>query len=175
MNKISPSTEEKLLDYLDGRLSSEEVKKLEALLQEQSELKTRLESLRSLQGMLKGVKMEQPSRNFTQQVMSKLDQYPLRSSLSIRNGIFLLVGVLVAALLSAFLVSSGVFDSATTVIDLNSVKTPVEITKEPLPSFRFDGKWVVNAIVVLNLVLAWLVLDRAILKPYFKQRMLAGH
>lgn len=175
MNKIAQATEEKLLDYLDGKLSREEADKLETLLQQQPDLKARFESLKSLQTMLTVTKLEQPSRNFTQQVMSKLDQYPLRSSLSIRNGIFLLIGVLVMTLLAAFLVSIGVFDSTTAVIDLNTVKTPIDITREPLPSFRFDGRWVVNAIVVLNLVLAWLVLDRAILKPYFKQRMLTGH
>jgi len=175
MKKIPQAIEEKLLEYLDGTLTPNEATQLEEQLAHQAELKARLESLKAVHGMFRTMKPEHPSKNFTQAVMGKLDQYPLRATLSIRNGMFLLIGVLVAALLSAFLVSSGVFDSASTVIDLNAVKTPVDIIKEPLPSFRFDGKLVVNVIVVLNLVLAWLLLDRAILKPYFKQRMMTGH
>jgi hypothetical protein len=155
-------------------LDSSGVKLLELELTQNPALRARLELLQSLHADLQMGKMEQPSRNFTQQVMSRLDQYPLKS-LSIRNGILLLIGVLVAALLAAFLVSSGVFDHATTTIDLNQVSLPDQYLPQTLPSFRFDGKLIVNTIIVLNLVLAWLVLDRAVLKPYFKRRMMTGH
>ncbi|HEY3403414.1 MAG TPA: hypothetical protein VGK59_08515 [Ohtaekwangia sp.] len=185
MEKISPELEEKLLDYLDGSLRGAEKESLEQQFQQNPVLKARLETLRTLHQLLAGNNLEQPSKNFTQQVMLKLDQYPRTSSLSIRNGLLLLTGVFVVAILAALMVSTGMFDNTTSVIDLNKIEVPKpleapqqyvqEYIQQPLPSFEFDGKLMVNIIICLNLVLGWILLDRAILKPLFKKRMQMGH
>ena len=179
MEKISHALEEKLLDYLDGSLISVEKENLERQIQQNPALKARLETLRALHQLLESNTLEQPAKNFTQQVMLKLDQYPRTSSLSIRNGLLLLGGVFVVAILAALLVSTGAFDNATSVIDLNKIEVPEkyvqEYIREPLPSFEIDGKLMVNIIIGLNLVIGWILLDRAILKPLFKRRMQMGH
>lgn len=172
MKKIPPSLEDKLLRYLDGELSAADRSALESDVARDEALRERLDLLLELNLGMKAAKMEHPSRNFTQQVMNKLDQYPRRAAtFSIRGGILLLAGVLIATAIAAILVSAGVFDQATTMVDLNIVELPKKYFQMTLPSIPFNGKLMVNFIILLNLGLAWLVLDRVILKPFFQRRM----
>lgn len=176
MKKIPQALEEMLFDYLDGTLSAADKQRLETELSRNPELKARLDELQNVELWLSKIPLEEmPSRNFTQQVMGKLDQYPARSSsLTSRNGIFLLVGILVAVGLATILVSSGVFDGVQTTINLNQ-ELPQKYIQKSLPPIALSGKLIVNIVILLNLGLAWLVLDRAILKPLFQRRMHAGH
>lgn len=171
--KISQTHDDKLFEYLDGGLKGIEKENIEQLLKTSPALQARLEELRKLDADLRTIKLEQPSKNFTQRVMSKLDQYPVRSNLTFRNGIFLLAGVLVAIGIGSLLVAGGVFDGTST-IDLNQTIVPVnKYIETPIPTFNFDGKLMVNIIIVLNLALAFVVLDRAILKPWFEKRRMS--
>jgi len=175
MKKIPQPREEKLLDYLDGVLPAADRQSFEAELEHNPELKARLEELKNAGLLLRQMSLDVPSRNFTQQVMAKLDEYPSRSSSLIsRNGIFLLIGILVAVGIASFLVSSGVFDSVQTTININQ-ELPQKYIQKSLPPIALSGKLLVNIIILLNLGLAWLVLDRAVLKPLFQRRMQAGH
>ena len=172
--KISQAQDEKLFEYIDGGLKGIERENIEQLLKDSPALQARLEELRTLDSNLRTISIQQPSKNFTQRVMSKLDQYPLRSSsMSFRNGILLLAGVLVAVGVGSLLVAGGVFDG-TSSIDLNQTIVPVnKYIQKPLPTFNFNGKLVVNIIILLNLALAFLVLDRAILRPWFEKRRMS--
>jgi len=168
--KIPQAQEEKLLNYLDGTLAGSEKESLESLIKNSPALQSRLNELRALDAGLRAVKIEQPSKNFTQLVMNRLDQYPVQSkSFSTRNGILLLAGVLVAVGIGSLLVAGGAFDG-TSSIELNQNIIPNKYLQNPLPSIPFNGKLVVNIIILLNLALAFLVLDRAILKPWFEKR-----
>jgi anti-sigma factor RsiW len=158
---------------MDGGLKGIEKENIEQLLKSSPALQARLEELRKLDADLRTIKIEQPSKNFTQRVMSKLDQYPLRSNMTFRNSIFLLAGVLVAVGVGSLLVAGGVFDGTST-IDLNQTIVPVnKYIEKPLPTFNFNGKLMVNIIILLNLALAFVVLDRAILKPWFEKRRMS--
>lgn len=170
MKTLSQAQEEKLLEYIDGTLNVTEKELFEQALKNSPALQARFEELNHLDSSLRTIKLEQPSKNFTQQVMSKLDQYPIRSSnLLSRNGIFLLIGVLMAVAIGSLLLSAGVFDG-TSSIDLNQTIIPNKYIQQSLPTISFNGKLVVNIIILLNLALAFLVLDRAILKPWFERR-----
>jgi anti-sigma factor RsiW len=176
MKKIPQALEEMLFDYIDGTLNAADKQRLETELSHNHELKARLDELQNVELWLSKIPVEEmPSRNFTQQVMGKLDQYPARSSsLTSRNGIFLLAGILVAVGLASILVSSGVFDGVQTTINLNQ-ELPQKYIQKSLPPIALSGKLIVNIVILLNLGLAWLVLDRVILKPLFQRRMHAGH
>lgn len=170
---ISQAQDDKLFEYMDGGLTGMEKENIEQLLKANPALQARLEELRKLDADLRTIKPEQPSTNFTQRVMNKLDQYPVRSNFTLRNGILLLTGVLVAVGVGALLVSGGVFDGTNT-IDLNQTIVPVnKYLQKPIPTFNFDGKMMVNIIIILNLALAFVVLDRAILKPWFERRRMS--
>jgi hypothetical protein len=174
MKKVPQSVDDILLDYLDGNLNDIDKKNLEISLKKNTVWKSRLEELKAVSSLLHETKLDPPSKNFTTLVMGRLDQYPESSGYSIRNGILLLTGVLLVVGIAIVLVSSGVFDNTTTSIDLNQVDISKKLVKDPLPSFHFSGKLIVNIIIVLNLALAWIVLDRTILKPLFQRRMQTG-
>lgn len=169
MKNISKQQEDNLIAYLDGTLSPTEKEQLEQELANSTALQQRLAALQTVTHVLKTITLEQPSKNFTQRVMSGLDQYPVRSGLSLKNGILLLVGVMIAVGIGAFLLSAGVFDSSGS-IDLNNMVIENKYIQESLPSIPVNGKLVMNIIIMLNIALAFLVLDRAILKPWFERR-----
>lgn len=173
MKRISQEQRDRLSAYLDGMLDPAARIKLEAELKTDEAMRAEFDELRSIHVLLKSVKLEQPSKNFTSQLMSRLDQYPsTRPSIhSFRNGILLLCGVLIAIGVASILVSAGEFDSVTTTLKPDSLPIPSKIVNYSLPSISISGKMMVNVIIILNLVLAWLVLDRVILKPWFQRRM----
>jgi hypothetical protein len=172
--KISRELEGKLFEYIDGELKGFEKENLEELLKTSPDLKARLDELRTFDSELRSIQVEQPSKNFTHHVMGRLDQYPIKSTkVTFRNGILLLAGVLVAVGIGSLLIAAGVFDGTST-IDLNQTIVPVDkYIKNPLPTFNFNGKMIMNTIIVLNLALAFMVLDKAILKPWFERRRLS--
>ncbi len=175
MKKVSQSVDDTLLDYLDGNLSAADKNKVEQAIRNNKDWQTRLEELRMVSTVMNETKHFQPSKNFTQLVMSKLDQYPAQHHFPVWKGIFLLIGILLAVGIATVLVSSGAFDDTTTSIDLNQVYLSKKFINEPLPSFHFSGRLIVNIIIILNLGLAWILLDRTILKPFFQRRMQGQH
>jgi hypothetical protein len=174
MKKLSQDLEDTLLDYLDGNLASSKREAFEQMLKGNMLLQKRLEELRAADLVLKQIPLEHPSKNFTAHVMNRLDQYPVRSGLSIRNGILLLTGILIVMGIAVVLLSAGVFDETTT-FDLNNSDLIQRYIKQSLPQIPVSEKLIVNIILLLNLALAFVVLDRAILKPYFQRRIQAGH
>lgn len=172
MKAIPQALDDKLLAYLDNTLSLSETRELQQQLEHDTTLKARLETLRKVHEALQQISIEEPSRNFTEAVMGGLDQYPVRTLFSIRKSVLLLAGVLVATGLAVYLLAGGVFDNATTPVDLNTMNLPKKYFDQPLPSVYLDGKLMINVIVLLNLGLAWIVLDRTILKLYFKRRQM---
>ena len=176
MKKISQHLDDELLLYLDGELDSTAKEKLELALQQDEALKHRLTELQTMESFLKSDTLESPSKNFTQLVMNKLDQYPAQtSSFSMFNGILLLAGILLMTGIAAILVSSGVFDQASGALDLNTLEISQHYIQRTLPSIPIYGKLIVNVIIVLNLGLCWLILDRTILKPFFLFSIEMGH
>jgi anti-sigma factor RsiW len=173
MKKLPQHLEDKLLDYIDGKLEPSQRQSFEATIASDAALKSRLEELTSADNLLRQMAIATPSRNFTTSVMSNLDRYTQHSP-SIRNGLFLLSGILMVLVIAVILLTTGFFDGATTV-DLNQLNLVQDFVKKNLPSISIDGKWLVNTIILLNLAVAFVVLDRAILKPYFQRRIQAGH
>lgn len=170
MKAFTQEQEDTLLAYLDGMLSPPAMRALEQELAHNPALHTRLEELRKVHEALQLAGMEEPSGNFTQSVMGKLDHSPAREGFPIRRGIVLLLGFLVATGIASYMLSGGVFDNATTPLDLGIVDLPR--VENPLPTILLDGKLMVNIIILLNLAIAWGVLDRMILRPYFKRRLI---
>jgi hypothetical protein len=171
MNKLSKPQDDQLLEYLDGTLTPEEKTRLEQEIFSSAELQNRLAELRRVTTALQRVELQQPSKNFTQLVMERLDQYPVRAGLTMRNGILLLTGVLVAIGLGSLLLAAGIFDAPSAIINLNELGLESKYIKQPLPSIPVNGKLVVNIIIMLNIALAFILLDRTILRPWFEQRL----
>ena len=174
MNKLSPAKEEELLHYLDGELGSVQKVSLEAEIQGSILLKNRLQELQTVQSFLmRKATLESPSKNFTLKVMEGLDTQPVRSLFSPRKGLLLLIGVIIASGISLMLLTSGVFDSTTTSLIVDAPKN--KWIQDPSFSIPFNGKFLVNGIIFLNLALALVLLDRTILRPLFQKRTSMGY
>jgi hypothetical protein len=171
MNKGDQFSQEVLLSYLDGTLDSVQRDAVEKALGADPTLSKKLEELRSVDKLLRKTRLEQPSKTFTASVLQRLDDYPLRRGLSIRNGIFLLTGIMVIIAVALALLSMGVFDQTTTTLNPNEIDLVQKYSPKNLPSVSIDGKMMVNIIVILNLAVMFIVLDRAILKPFFERRI----
>jgi hypothetical protein len=165
---------DKIHDYFDGKLSVSEREHLETQISQDDNVKEYFDSVRIADTLMKSLPALTPSKNFTSLVMNGLNQMPGASPISIRAGIFLFMAIIAIIVIALFLISSGVFNESTAV-DLNKVNFFQDYIKQSLPSFSIDLQLVVKAIILLNLALAFILLDRAILKPYFSRRMNSDH
>jgi hypothetical protein len=171
MEKISISNDDSLLSYLDGTLSTQESKRIEEQIQQSAELKRRLEELRSIHVFLQNKNaLLNPSKNFTQRVLSNLDSFKYPQTISPKNGMLLLGGIVVAVGITLSLVSSGSFDSVSTPLSLNDLPIKKEWIKNPLPTFSINAKQVMKVIMMLATGLSFVLLDRTILRPLFARR-----
>jgi anti-sigma factor RsiW len=175
MSQLPSSIDDQLLDYLDGTLPAGERAVVEALMQHNDSVASRFEELRFMHVLMAGQKPEVPALDFTAKVMRGLDPKPAALHLSIRQAVFVVVGILAIIGIAAALVSAGVFDGMLTTVDLNRVAPSTRLFKDSLPAFSLNGKVIVNGIIFLNLALAFVVLDRAILRPFFQRRLQGGH
>lgn len=132
--------------------------------------KEREEEIKLIEKVLSKNKLESPSSNFTHRVMINLHSMPVASSLSPRNGLLLLFGTVVAVTLLTILVATGLFDSTSTTISLEQLPD-TEITKDLQRTIPLSGKWLMNGLIVLNIVLAFILLDRTVLRPFFNRRL----
>src|SRR3954467_3650962 len=133
MEKITGDQDNRLLDYLDGRLDGTGLAQLKNELETFPAVKARLEQLRIVHRTLAHTKLETPSAMFTEKVMKNLHVSPPQSSLSPRNGLFLLAGVIVAAGILMTIMGSGVFDGFKETVPLDG---PSQLQKYIQPSLH---------------------------------------
>jgi hypothetical protein len=171
MEKISGSNDDSLLSYLDGTLDAHESKRIEEQIQQSPELKLRLEELRVIHVFLRSKNtLLNPSKNFTQRVLNNLDSFKYSQTISPKNGMLLLGGIVVAVGITLSLISSGSFDSVSTPLSLNDLPIKKEWIKNPLPTFSLNVKQVMKVTMILATGLSFVLLDRTILRPLFARR-----
>lgn len=128
------------------------------------------QELSSIDRYLQSVRIEQPSVNFTQNVMSNLQRASaVTLSLPSRNNILMLAGILVTIGVAILLIAGGAFNTVTSItVDPNII--PNDQIRQYIPSITFNGKLIINIVILMNLALAFMMLDRAVLKPWFEKR-----
>jgi hypothetical protein len=128
------------------------------------------DELGAIDQYLKSVRIEQPSANFTQHVMSNLHRASAAAlGLPSRNKMLMLAGILVTIGIAILLLAGGAFESVTT-ITVDQEILPNNQIREYIPTIPFNGKLVINIVILMNLALAFMILDRAVLKPWFERR-----
>ena len=171
MDKISTAQDDLLLNYLDGRLEGPSLVELKKVLERSEILRSRLEVLRRVHRTLAlHNNLEVPSPVFVNKVMQNLHSLPVSSGLSPRNGLLLIAGVMVATGILAVMISAGTFDQFKGLISLNQAAPMQKYFQQGLPAIPVNGKLIINILISLNLVLAFLVLDRTVLRPFFQKR-----
>jgi anti-sigma factor RsiW len=170
MQKITEAQETKLQKYLDGELEGPSLQLFKQELGSSPELQHRLEMLRSVEESLKRNTLQSPSSVFVDRVMNNLAKRGLTPYPSPRNGLMLLAGVIVASGLLAMLMSTGSFDNLTSLITFNQIEVLDKYQTPSLPAININGKLIMKFLIGINLVLAFVVLDRTVLRPYFQRR-----
>ncbi len=172
MEKISNQQNDQLLDFLDGKLSGAEVAVLKTQLEQSPAMRERLEDLRLIHDLLssRSVVKSSLSPAFTNNVMYNLDKAPSTSSLSPRNGLLLLIGILVATGVGMFLLATGSLDSLSGLVNLNELNLPKALQNFSIKSIPLSIKTVMKVVIMINLVIAFIVLDRTVLKPFFNRK-----
>lgn len=128
------------------------------------------QELNAIDRYLKSVRIEEPSANFTQHVMSNLHRASaVTLGLPSRNKMLMLAGILVTIGVAVLLIAGGAFNSVTS-ITLDQTIIPNDQLRQYVPSIPFNGKLVINIVILMNLALAFMILDRAVLKPWFEKR-----
>ncbi len=163
-----------LLDYLDGSLNEDDRRRVEELLGTDMAVKKRMGELTAMERLVNSMPLTHPSRNFETRVMARIAEKPFTSGFALRNGLFLIIGILAIIFAGASLLSAGVFDQHFK-LDFGALTYAQQFLNRSFPSVSIDGKLVMNVIILLNLAIVFVVFDRAILKPLFQKRMQAGH
>lgn len=128
------------------------------------------EELNAIDRYFETVRIEQPSANFTQHVMSNLHRASAAAlGLPSRNKMLMLAGILATIGIAILLLAGGAFESVTT-ITVDQDILPNNQIREYIPTIPFNGKLVINIVILMNLALAFIILDRAVLKPWFERR-----
>jgi hypothetical protein len=162
-------TDDQLLNFLDGIGKEAERDSLRKLISENDSAKKRLEELQAVHNFLQMSKVENPSKNFTEKVMLSLHTKPSFTFLSPKNGLLLLVGLMVASGLAIMLVVTGSMDQWHTIFSLGQIPLKNNWIKIPA-TIPFDVKLTVKVIVMINVVIGFVLLDRTILRPIFQKR-----
>jgi len=162
-------SDDELLNFLDGSSTNAQKDFLKNELNTNSVLKKRMEELEQVHLFFqKRNHLEQPSKNFTNKVMANLHTKIAYTFVSPRNGLLLLVGLLVASTLAVLLIIDSP-NQLHTVFDLNQLNVTNNLVKLP-SSIPFDLKMAVKIFVMTNIAIAFVLLDRTILRPIFRER-----
>ncbi len=170
MEKITEKQEANLQQYLDGTLEGPALHQLKQELAASPSLRLRLEALRHVHQVLQRNSLQSPTGAFVERVMKNLTRSAVSSMPSPRNGLMLLAGVMVASGLLAFMVSAGSFNNISGVFSIDQVEPLKKYVTPSLPTISISGKLVMNLLIGINLVLAFIVLDRTVLRPFFQRR-----
>jgi hypothetical protein len=158
--------------YLDGTQGEAEKAWLEDLQAQDAGVKQSIEDLDTIHQVLQAEGVMRPSPKFTQHVMAALEPVPQASLLPVRRvwrSAALLTGVLAVTGIIITWLSSDMFAGVT----VQQVGVPyTDQWGLPHWSFAVKEKWLLYPVIAINMVLGWILLDRAILKPLFQHRRL---
>lgn len=170
MERITESQEDSLQDYLDGKLEGPALQQFKQELGSSSAMQRRLEELRPVHDHLRKGELLHPSAVFVDRVMRNLTRGSFTPYPSPKTGLMLLAGVMVASGLLAMMLSAGSFDQIGGSISMEQIEPLTKYVTPSIPSVNINGKLVMNILIGVNLVLAFIVLDRTVLRPFFQRR-----
>jgi hypothetical protein len=170
--KDTSALEDALSRYLDGTQNEAEKAWLQDLQTQDASIKQRVEDLDTVHQSLQAEGLMHPTTDFTQHVMAALEPSPQASPLPPRRvwrSVALLTGVLAVTGIVMTWLSSDMFAGVTT----QQLGIPyADQWNVPQWSIAVKGKWLLYPVIAMNMVLGWVLLDRAILKPLFQHRRL---
>jgi hypothetical protein len=169
-------TDNELLDLIDGNLTSDKEKELRSVIENDPDLKARFELLTSVDMALIEQKELNPSISFTEMVMANLNKKLAPASIY-HNGFWrknlFVVGTIIVIVFFAgiMLLSIPSLSNVLPVVqpqDITIFERTINI--DPGKITFFNQELFIKGLVYLNAFLLLFLLDRAVLRPYFKNK-----
>lgn len=159
-----------LLDYIDQSLSEKDRQIVEYEVSRDEALKDRLTYLQNMNDQLATISVSLPPDNFTTQVMTDLSLSIYKIDRKSRlNGLLVMISGIITVMLGAFFISRGLTDfSFSQYFNTSAISNFITIPNEV--SVVVDMTIITQALLFVLGVLSLLLLDRIVLKPYFKGR-----
>lgn len=160
--------EEKIQELVDGKLPSAEVDEIKNKMKEDEYLLLFYNTLKDVDKELHHIEPALPSENFTQNVMSRLHE-PGIKPIDLRS-LWIFIGILICVALGIIYSPQANF----TIPDISPMTKEIpmaENLKITLPGLDLPSSQILlNGFYFCLLILALLYLDRAIFKPFFRDR-----
>jgi hypothetical protein len=153
-------TEEQMWEIIDGEASPEMLARHEVLLKEDDAYRLEFEQCNCLQNQLLQLDLEVPSMRFSENVLDNV--LPKTELKPDRNALYfvLLMSFLTLSSLLLFLFTSD--NSKQGVLPQNTEGVVVAFLSNP---------FIFNILLITNLLLFFIILDKKIFKPYFQKRL----
>lgn len=164
-------TDDLLLDYIDGVLSEKEAQIIKEEIAHNDDVKLRFEHLKQMDSQLQHLKLSMPSDIFSAQIMMDLTRsiYEINRRSRLNGLIILLIG-LITVIVGAIFISQGLSDvSFNQYLDTTSAGNLIKLPVKEV-SFAFDIGIITQGLLFILVILSLLIIDRIVLKPYFKSR-----
>jgi len=168
-------TDKILLDLVDGNLNQEKSKEIMNQINHNDELKNRYEAFVNMDGIMHNDQDVKPSYTFTDKVMASLGKKLSQTSM---NGTFwkknmivviMIVGIsLVAAL--TLLTNFSLSEIFPALEPTEFTITEKTISFDPSKLNLINQDLFIKGIIYLNAFIALFLLEKAVLRPYFRHR-----
>ena len=163
-------TEETILKYLDGLLSKEEETNLLAAIQHDEELEELFARHSQIHSALKNQIQESPSSSFAERVMASIEHLELaKTRFFNKSRLFVIALVSLILLSTVYYLGMKFYPTLGSALASELSLRQFRIDLNPARNF-LDSNTLFKIVFYVNGVISLLLLDRAVLKPYFNRR-----
>lgn len=163
-------TEETILEYLDGSLSSKQEEELQSILKTDKELASLFKHHQQIHGALEQESLRHPSAGFADRVMDSVNKlHTTRSRFFNRSRLFVIALVGIIIITTAYYLSAKFYPGIGGALRPELTLREISVDLNPARKF-LDSDSLFKIVFYVNGVIGLLLLDRAVLKPYFARR-----
>jgi hypothetical protein len=171
--KTGHITDEQLFDFIDGNTSEKDQKRINELLEQDTEFKKRFDAISNFELQLKNKMLQTPSPNFTEIVMGKISL--LKNPYKKGDWMIWIVTLLSVICVSFFLSDIDIkldLDIQSNLLDgINIYEQPINLNINE----EIDLTLLNKGLLYTLLILALLLFDKTVLRPFFRNRHMINH
>ena len=163
-------TNDTILEYIDGKLSAEERREIENLMDTDPDIKNRFEALSSIDSTLQHDNLRSPSSNFVSQVMQSILSPDVEQEHFFNKTRYFVLGLIVLAFLSTvYFFAIKFFPSLSGLVAEEVTISNQTVDLKPAAQL-LNTDLIFKLVFYVNGIVCLLLFERAILKPLFMRR-----
>lgn len=166
-------SDEDLLDFIDGNSTTSEKKKIENILEVDTDLAERLKMFSTSENLLKSTIKHSPSRNFTSMVMERVAaiKNPYR-----KGGIAIWMLTLLSVIACSYFLTDIRFNVNLDFISQYIPEIPMLDAPSDIKVVQPVNMMTISKVLLYGMLfIALILLDKTVLKPFFKNRQMTHH